>query len=506
MSRGTLSTVLRARSTSSRLSLTWPILGSIGFGCGPELTPVAECPQQGLSKLLDIGADEYGTHVYRDARGWVSAITAAGGKGRTVAVECGVSATTVSDRSVEISSPQVEGLPWLGFVPGGDLMGAYEAFDPWQGEAELMPGQPVLVDEDAIVFGDPIFPGREPARLSRVEFVDRVATRVDTVDVRLPDSAERMGGWLTPGSGGISEAGLTVTTLQPSDDSEPRGVFAIDPSTGVATLLRPAAEHRVNVPYGSRFLPLHTTDAESEDRQDLVFDLETGAEIFVGELGSTGWQDAGVARVNLTDPDRTHLVLLPELTQLWLEGTWATYASMVADDGRRALFGPEGTYVLELGGDTPRLLDAARGRGRVVGEDVYVQDYGLSVEIPRGSSHVWGGPYRLVRVPLDGSASEEILAAPVYAALPLRDDRWAVIRSLDGDEGTGRLMLVDRRHGTEEALHEAVSQHFPRSNLTAQPYGRSADPSLAVDRPYDDFVFFATAEDSDRPALWRFAP
>jgi hypothetical protein len=280
-------------------------------------------------------------------------------------------------------------------------------------------------------------------------------------------------------------------------DTAPYAV-AIDVDTGDVEVLGTDIS-RVQPHARGRFVVLVPRDETAPAR---LVDLETDRALAVGEPGwSVRHSDADPQLVIAVgydaQPDvRSHLVFLPGLDELWLDGEFVSEPYWVTHDGRRLLESERGLFVVRPGDAAPTLLYAGRGYACDVGDDVYLWDHGLY----EGNEAEQGPWDRLVRIPLDGSPPVVVIEGPLSRALPLADGRWIIDREWSD---TSDLLLHDPRTGVEELLAADVERVFvdplPQTTWDVCPEWISADTL------HDEVRFVAPDADDGRRKLWRFS-
>jgi hypothetical protein len=208
-------------------------------------------------------------------------------------------------------------------------------------------------------------------------------------------------------------------------------------------------------------------------------------------------------------------VVLPELRELWLPGRLTTNAGLISDDGTVVLRGADGWYAVRPGDDAPWLVHPELDQVGVMGNELYVADKDTPFyhEDPfRGFDHVAYDarePFRLLRIPLDGTAREPELVLPVavHEVVALADGKWAALVSLEGDEWArmrGELRIFDPARGSEEPLASDAMLGMAKLNELPEADGNCCGHPLVLGAPRDELLYVRYGG-GDR-TLWRWVP
>ncbi|HWB73927.1 MAG TPA: hypothetical protein VG755_03205 [Nannocystaceae bacterium] len=272
----------------------------------------------------------------------------------------------------------------------------------------------------------------------------------------------------------------------------------VDIARGGAEIIAPAGVEVKSLDDDGRILLMTPIVARSE--RPWLHDRSSGVDV---RLGRSTWTDferrmldgvvVTVAGEATIAPAETHVVLVPELRELWWPAAGTYDKAVSIRDGTRLLLGEGVLLLLEPAADWPISItlpdvDAlARGRVEVhaVRDELWVttrDDQSDDVLVPR----------RWYRV-LPGGALAELFDRPVTTALRLTNERWAYIVTDDANDEAGELRLLDMRIGEDRFVEREVAPALRMLNRWIGPTRR--------DDVGADF-FFRTVEPGDRSTLW----
>jgi hypothetical protein len=465
-------------------------------GCGPEVEELVDCDADGPVALVQIYAPTksiWRAWGRRDERGWVFAESdedhgyalPAGGvaNARGIAVECGMPPRTFAEGIAPFWRLGERG-PWLGQLVqslGAPLV--LFVVDPWGDEApQQLPGRPIGFVDDGLLVGETSEDGLFLWRVSLAAPFD-----IEPVAIDLPPHTPRRGRWAnaspTFGADDFGEAEALIVELV--DDDGPT-VIGLDPRSR-ETLFVETGMYVEDTKMGGRFVVMKAEGTTRPSRALVVDALEPHRRV---ELPAEWTCCRGSADlVTSGGSGDTHVVSLPSLREVRLEGVWsADFVTDAAWDGRHVLSNDNGVYVLEPDGFVPRLLYEGRGSIRIVGESAWLRT---------GETF----SHELVEIPLDGSGAEVVLEAPVRSAVRLTEDRWALVRD-DGD-GPWNLRVFDRTTRREEVVAENIDPTLSAWNWRG-PGDSRLELLMGLDAPVEDVVF--GRREGDQLTLWRLVP
>jgi len=496
----------------------------VALGCGPRVESPVDCGGDGPTRLLDLadGPDEVSVGVRRVERGWIVSA-----EGWTWAVECDAAPRRVFAGGLE--PPPADGMPWLGehydlhFATG---VVYFAPLDPWEDTTPERVGPLLLLGTvgGATVFALPGASHEAPdPRLLHVTYRAGRLHESTIVPVTLLHEPIEVGGpfgadstmieWVDGFGPGRSDRALAIVKMP--DEPAGEGTVEIDLATGQARLVR--AGFHASRPFGDndRFAMLWTVDPELAPSRPLLLDRSTGMELPLGREPSWPYATYDSHMVIVASDDETHVVVLPELRELWLPGTFESGDHLVADDGAIVLQGADGWYVVRPGDDTPKLVYPELDVVCVLGNDLYVADkptpFILAPFQPRTDpSYDLHEPLELLRIPLDGSTPtpDVVLPVPVYEVMRLAGGKWAAFVSIEGDEWEelrGELRIFDPARGTSELVAEDAMLGLSRTNEEPGLPDHCQYP-IVSGAPREELVYARYGAGNDDRALWRVVP
>jgi hypothetical protein len=466
--------------------LAWLVVAL--YGCGPELEPPADCEGDGPTQLVELSTPPPGTtwgNGVRDERGWLF-FDGDEYHGRNIAVECGEPPRVFARDVANVFRLDPRG-PWLGYAAQEHGTPSFFVLDPWGGAPPRpIPSRFLGIVDDGLLLGDAR--GADGVSLWHAKFGEAFELEPVPLDLSIND---QRASWAYPTT---RYAPVEMLFVDVREDGG-RTTVGLDPRTGDRRFVE--AKEFVHSKMDGRFVVLREREDGEPDRHVIVDTRDPGRRI---DMPAVDWECCGgsldlvtASRYAGDDIAQTHLVLLPELREVRLEGSWRSFVFGTSTDERRVLTGPGGIFLLEPDDDTPTFLHAGHGWGSFVDDTFWLSDWGG----PDPSNPTHEGQ-ALVEIPLDGSSPRVVLEPPVFSSLPLSGGRWALQREFDGPAD---LRIFDPATGHEEVVLHGIDAHFGYWNWSGRLdlFWREFE-----ERSHDEIVFSRST--SDGATVWRFVP